>query len=69
MAWNLGDAASDLQILTQCAEIEYGAQLVLYPVPGGDHSALGRLLAGLASDRYPAAGTRVTWSRHTNTCP
>lgn len=53
MAWNPADE-DDLQVLAQRAEIEYGAQLVLYPAPGGNHSALGRLLAGLADDRYPS---------------
>jgi SIR2-like domain len=52
MAW---DQASDPQILAQRAEIEYGARLVLYPAPGGDHSALARLLAGLTDDRFGPA--------------
>ena len=56
MAWDPAGEASDPQILAQGAEIEYGAQLVLYPAPGGDHSALGRLLTGLTDDRFgPAA--------------
>jgi SIR2-like domain len=54
MAWDPA-GGSDPQILAQRAEIEYGAQLVLYPAPSGDHAALGRLLAGLADDRYPPA--------------
>jgi len=56
MAWDPADEASDPQILAQRAEIEYGAQLVLYPAPGGDHAALALLLAGLTDDRYPPAG-------------
>jgi hypothetical protein len=55
MAWDPAGEANDPQILAQRAEIEYGAQLVLYPAPSGDHSALGRLLASLADDRYPPA--------------
>ena len=55
MAWDPVSEASDPRVLAQRAEIEYGAQLVLYPAPRGDHSALGRLLAGLADDRYPPA--------------
>jgi SIR2-like protein len=55
MAWDPASGA-DPGVLAQRAEIEYGAQLVLYPAPGGDHSALGRLLAGLADDRYPPVG-------------
>jgi len=58
MAWDPAAGTSDPQALVQRAEIEYGAQLVLYPAPGGDHSALARLLAGLADDRYPSAGDR-----------
>ena len=55
MAWDPDAAGSDPQILAQRAEIGYGAQAVLYPAPGADHSVLGRLLAGLADDRFPAA--------------
>jgi hypothetical protein len=56
MAWDPASTASDPQILAQRAEIEYGARLVLYPAPGGDHSALALLLADLADDRYGPAG-------------
>jgi SIR2-like domain len=56
MAWDPAVEGSDPQILAQRAEIEYGAQLVLYPAPGGDHSALGRLLTALADSRFPPAG-------------
>ena len=59
MAWDPDADGNDPQILAQRAEIAYGAQVVLYPAPGGDredHSALGRLLATMAADRFPAAG-------------
>jgi tetratricopeptide (TPR) repeat protein len=56
MAWDPAGEASDPQILAQRAEIEYGARLVLYPAPGGDHSLLALLLADLADDRYGPAG-------------
>ncbi len=55
MAWDPAAEASAPGILARRAEIAYGAQLVLYPAPGGDHSALGRLLAGLTDDRFPPA--------------
>ncbi len=55
MAWDPGAAGNDPGVLARRAEIAYGAQLVLYPAPGGDHSALGRLLAGLIDDRFPPA--------------
>ncbi len=55
MAWDPGVDGSDLGVLTHRAETTYGAQLVVYPAPGGDHSALVRLLAGLADDRFPPA--------------
>ena len=45
--------ASEPLILAQRTEMEYGAQLMLYPAPDGDHSALGRLLAA-----WPMTGTR-----------
>ena len=34
-------------------EISFGAQLVLYPAPGGDHSALAVLLEALTDPRFP----------------
>ena len=55
MAWDPAAEASAPGILARRAEIAYGAQLVLYPAPGGDHSALGRLLADLTDDRFPPA--------------
>ena len=55
MAWDPGAAGRDPGVLARRAEIAYGAQVVLYPAPGGDHAALGRLLAGLAEDRFPSA--------------
>jgi tetratricopeptide (TPR) repeat protein len=55
MPWDPSAAGNDPQVLAQRAEIEYGAQLVLYPAPGGDHSALPALLAGLVDVRFPAA--------------
>ena len=56
MAWNPAGEGNDPQILAQRAEIEYGAQVVLYPAPGGDHSALALLLSTLTDDRFPSAG-------------
>ncbi len=55
MAWDPAAEASAPGILARRAEIAYGAQLVLYPAPGGDHSALGRLLADLTDARFPPA--------------
>ena len=55
MAWDPAAEANDLGVLARRAEIQYGAQLVLYPAPGGDHSALAALLAGLADARFPPA--------------
>jgi tetratricopeptide (TPR) repeat protein len=56
MAWDPAGTGNDPEILAQRAEIEYGAQVVLYPAPGGDHSALALLLEALAEARFPAAG-------------
>jgi tetratricopeptide (TPR) repeat protein len=56
MAWDPAGAANDPEILAHRAEIEYGAQVVLYPAPGGDHSALALLLETLTDARFPAAG-------------
>jgi tetratricopeptide (TPR) repeat protein len=55
MPWDPAAAGNDPQVLAQRAEIEYAAQVILYPAPGGDHSALAALLAGLADPRFPAA--------------
>ena len=55
MAWDPADQASDPGILAQQAEIGYGTRLVLYPAPGGGHSALAVLLSALADARFPAA--------------
>ncbi len=55
MAWDPAGAGNDPQVLAQRAEIAYGAQVILYPAPGGDHSALAVLLAVLADPRFPAA--------------
>jgi hypothetical protein len=54
MAWD-PDHGGDPQTLRSLAEIDYGADLVLYPAPGGDHSALQRLLADFVVDDYPPA--------------
>jgi tetratricopeptide (TPR) repeat protein len=55
MAWDPGPAGHDPGVLARRAEIAHGARVVLYPAPGGDHAALGRLLAGLTEDRFPPA--------------
>ncbi len=56
MAWDPDAEANDPGMLARRAEIGYGAQVVLYPAPGGDHSALALLLAALTDERFPAAG-------------
>jgi tetratricopeptide (TPR) repeat protein len=56
MPWDPAGEGNDPGILARLAEIEYGAQAVLYPAPGDDHSALASLLATLTDPRFPAAG-------------
>jgi tetratricopeptide (TPR) repeat protein len=56
MAWDPAGEGNDPGILARLAEIEYGAQVVLYPAPGGDHCALGLLLAELTDPGLPPAG-------------
>ncbi len=56
MAWDPAGVGHSPQVLARRAEIEYGAQVVLYPAPGGDHTALGLLLSALADPRFPPAG-------------
>jgi tetratricopeptide (TPR) repeat protein len=53
MAWDPA-RGDDPPTLRRLARIEYGANLILYPAPGGDHSALQRLLADFVSDYPPA---------------
>jgi hypothetical protein len=53
MPWDPDAPGNDPRVLAQRAEIEYGAQVVLYPVVDGDHGALATLLASLADDRFP----------------
>jgi hypothetical protein len=61
MAWDPAAKDNDPGILARRAEIAYGAQLILYPAPGNDHSALARLLVGLTDDRFPpVAGVPAT---------
>ncbi len=55
MPWDPADRANDPGVLAQRAEIAYGAQVILYPAPGGDHAALAALLGELADARFPAA--------------
>src|SRR6185437_5815704 len=52
MSWDPA-AANDPATLARRAEIAYGAQLILYPAPNNDHSALARLLAELTDDKFP----------------
>ena len=52
MAWD-PDRGGHPQTLRDLARIEYGADLILYPAPGGDHSALQRLLGDFVVARYP----------------
>jgi tetratricopeptide (TPR) repeat protein len=54
MSWDPDTPANDPSVLAQRAEIEYGADVILYPAPGNDHSALGTLLAALTDPRFPA---------------
>jgi tetratricopeptide (TPR) repeat protein len=56
MGWDPAGEGNDPGILARLAEIEYGTQAVLYPAPGGDHSALALLLAVLTDPRFPPAG-------------
>jgi tetratricopeptide (TPR) repeat protein len=56
MGWDPAGEGNDPGILGRLAEIEYGAQPVLYPAPGGDHSALALLLAALTDPRFPPVG-------------
>ncbi|MFF5292823.1 SIR2 family protein [Paractinoplanes globisporus] len=53
LPWDPEAPGRDPGVLAQRAEIGYGAKVVLYPAPGGDHSALAVLLGDLADPRFP----------------
>ena len=55
MPWDPAAKDNDPRILARRAEISFGAILVLYPAPDGDHAALGALLSSLTDERFPAA--------------
>ena len=55
MPWDPAAAGNDPRILARRAEISFGAKLILYPAPDGDHAALGALLSGRTDERFPAA--------------
>jgi tetratricopeptide (TPR) repeat protein len=54
MPWDPDGEGNDPGVLARRVQISYGAQVVLYPAPGGDHSALPQLLAELTDPRFPA---------------
>jgi tetratricopeptide (TPR) repeat protein len=54
IAWDPTAEANDPGILAQRAEIAYGVQVIFYPAPGGDHSALAALLEELTDARLQA---------------
>jgi len=57
MGWD-PDGGRDPETLRTLAELQYGAELILYPASSGDHSALQPLLAEFtAADHPPVAPT------------
>jgi tetratricopeptide (TPR) repeat protein len=54
MAWD-PEGGRDPQALQRLAQIQYGADLILYPAPSNDHSALAKLLAAFVVEDYPPA--------------
>ncbi len=55
MPWDPEAEGNDPGVLAQRAEIGYGAQVVLYPAPDRDHSALAVLLSALVDPQFPSA--------------
>jgi tetratricopeptide (TPR) repeat protein len=53
MPWDPAAEGNDPGILSLRAEISYGAMLILYPAPNGDHSALRALLSSFTDRRFP----------------
>ncbi|HET9656704.1 MAG TPA: SIR2 family protein [Kineosporiaceae bacterium] len=52
MPWDPA-GGDDPQVLRSLTEIEYGADLILYPTPGGDTSRLAALLEEFTDPRWP----------------
>jgi hypothetical protein len=69
LAWDPAAEGNDPQVLARWAEIAYGAHAVLYPAPGGDHSALGLLLAAFTDDRFPPSADLATRAARPPTAP
>jgi len=59
VAWDPG-GGRDPETLRRLARIQYGADLILYPAPGGDHSALRSLLAEFTVPRFPPVAAPPT---------
>jgi tetratricopeptide (TPR) repeat protein len=56
--WDPAGVHNDPRILARAAQISSGADLVLYPAPQKDHSALLTLLGELADSDFPAIAER-----------
>jgi len=56
MPWDPAAKSNNPVVLAQRAEISYGAQVILYPARGSDHSALEAILSALTDTRFPPAG-------------
>lgn len=54
MPWDPG-SGEDPATVRKLADIEFGADVVLYPASGGDHTALQRLLGDFVDPRFPRA--------------
>jgi tetratricopeptide (TPR) repeat protein len=59
MAWD-PDGGRDPETLRRLARIQYGADLILYPAPDGDHAALRSLLAEFTVAQYPPVEAQPT---------
>ncbi|MFF5292612.1 SIR2 family protein [Paractinoplanes globisporus] len=60
LPWDPSAPDNDPGVLAQRAEIGYGAQVVFYPAPDNDHSALATLLADLVDPRFPSVAEPPT---------
>jgi tetratricopeptide (TPR) repeat protein len=68
MAWD-PEGERDPQTLRRLAQIEYGADLILYPAPDNDHSALQRLLGDFVVAEHPPAPAVPPLSPATRAAP
>jgi tetratricopeptide (TPR) repeat protein len=53
VGWDPGNDAADPSVIREIMQIQHGCDVILYPAPSGDHSALHSLLGDFTDKRFP----------------